>query len=327
MSRMFSLSFALLLPLVMAGAAWAGCGSACCPAPACEATCAPACEPTFVEKTICVPTWVTETRTVNVMECAIEERQRTCTVYKRVPETKTIETQCTVMVPEVRTKTCNYTVCTPVWKEVEQQYTVMVPEKQVRQGTRKVCKMEKVAETRTVCKDQGCWEEQVVEVPCRCFKCRRAHRRCCTPCCPPKVCTKKVWVPNIVQEEVEVTRCKPVIVEEPYEYCVTVCKPEVRTRTVKVCEYAKEQKTREVQYTVCVPQQKTVTRQVCTVKCVPEEKVITYKVRVPHCVQKEVEVKVCKMVEKTVQVPCRPAHKRCFRRVRSCCAPAPKCGC
>ena len=326
MSRMFSLSFALLLPLVTAGAAWAGCGS-CCPTTTCE--------PTYVEKTICVPTLVTETRTVNVIECTVEERQRTCTVYRRVPEMKTVETQCTVMVPQVQTKTCNYTVCTPVWKEVEQQYTVMVPHQETRQCTRKVCKMEKVTQTRTVCKDKGHWEEQVVEVPCSCRKFRRCHARhgCCGSACDPcggccgtTTCTKKVWVPNIVQEEVEYTCCKPVLVDEPYEYCVTVCTPEVRTRTVKVCEYVKEQKSREVQYTVCVPQQKTVTRQVCVVKCVPEEKVITYKVRVPHCVQKEVEVKVCKMVQKTIQVPCCPP-RRCCRPAPKCCAPAPQCGC
>jgi len=334
MSRIFPLSFALLLPLVTAGAAWAGHGGSAC----CSSNC---CEPTYVERTICVPTWVTETRTVDVIECTTEERQRTCTVYKRVPETKTIETQCTVMVPETRTKTCNYTVCTPVWKEVEQEYTVMVPHQETRQGTRKVCKMEQVTETRTVCKDKGHWEEQVVEVLCSYTKHRscRARRGCCastcdtgcggSSCCNTTTCTKKVWVPNIVEEQIEVTCCKPVLVEEPYEYCVTVCKPETRTRTCKVREYVKEEKTREVQYTVCVPQQKTVTRQVCVVKCVPEEKVVTYKVRVPHRVQKEVQVRVCKMVQKTVQVPCRQPRKRCCARpARKCCA-APKadCGC
>ncbi len=64
------------------------------------------------------------------------------------------------MVPETRTKTCKVTVCTPVWKEVEQQYTVMVPHQEKRQGVRKVCKMEQVKETRTVCKDKGHWEDK-----------------------------------------------------------------------------------------------------------------------------------------------------------------------
>ena len=354
MSRLFPLSIALLLPLVTAGAAWAGhghCRSGCAPA-----TCAPAtCAPTYVEKTVCVPTWVMETRTVDVIECTTEQRQKTCTVYRQVPETKTIETQCTVMVPETRTKTCNYTVCTPVWRDVEKQYTVMVPHKETRQGTRKVCKMEQVTETRTVCKDQGHWEEQVVEVPCSCTKYRscRARRGCCSArrcgsdcgsdcgsacggntgcggssCSNTVTCTKKVWVPNIVQEEVEVTCSKPVLVEEPYEYCVTVCKPETRTCTVKVCEYVKEERTREVQYTVCVPQQRTVTRQVCVVKCIPEERVVTYTVQVPHRVQKQVQVRVCKMVPKTVQVPCCPPRQRCCARpAKTCCAPAANCGC
>jgi hypothetical protein len=44
-------------------------------------------------------------------------------------------------------------------------------------------------------------------------------------------------VPNVVEEQVTVTVCKPQITEEPYEYQVTVCKPEVRECTVKVCDW------------------------------------------------------------------------------------------
>jgi hypothetical protein len=363
MSRYLRLSLALLLPLVMAGASWAACGTACCPPKA--DCCQPACQQ-YVTRTVCVPEWVTEVRTVRAVEYTTEERQETCTVYKRVPETKTIQTECTVMVPETRTKTCKVTVCTPVWKEVEQQYTVMVPHQEKRQGVRKVCKMEQVKQTRTVCKDKGHWEEQVVEVapasakacasPCTARRaCRLWARRsvcCAAPCATACTtacsaacdsgcdscggagtagavqCVKKVWVPNIVQEQVEVTCSKPVMVEEPCEYTVTVCKPEARTRKVRVCEYQKEEKTRQVQYTVCVPQQRTVTREVCVVKCVPEQKVVTRTVQVPRCVEKQVEVRVCKMVQKTVQVPCGPARTRCCARpARGCCAPKAACAC
>ncbi len=71
-----------------------------------------------------------------------------------------------------------------------------------------------------------------------------------------------------------------------------------------------------MQYTVCVPQQRTVTREVCVVKCVPEQKCGHPNGSGSRCVEKQVEVRVCKMVQKTVQVPC------CPPRTRSCARPA-----
>ena len=78
------------------------------------------------EKTVMVPSWETETRTVTVTECRPETRQRTITVNKRVPETKTVERTCTVMVPETRTKQVSYCVPVPVTREVTEEYTVCV---------------------------------------------------------------------------------------------------------------------------------------------------------------------------------------------------------
>ena len=108
-----------------------------------------------------------------------------------------------------------------------------------------------------------------------------------------------VWVPNPVQEQVQVTVMKPQITEQPYQYCVTVCKPETRTMTVNVCSYENrtqsctervcefhnetrtrtfcvteckaEARTREVQYTECVPQKRTCTEQVVRYRDVSEE--------------------------------------------------------
>ena len=304
------------------GGSASGCGGAC-----------------YVEKTIYCPEWVTETRTVTCCEYKQESREVTETIYRCVPVQKEIQRSCTVMVPEQRVRTCQYTVCTPVvkqverqytvcvpeYRDVERQYTVMVPTQETRQGVRRVCHMVPEEITNTVCVDRGCWQTQMVEVPCS--PCRRGcfRRRCgsccggCGSCCQPMTTTvcQRVWIPNIVQEEVTCTVYKQQITEEPYEYTVTVCKPETRTCTVKVCEMRQEVRTRtcsvttyetsveerQVPYTVCVPQEKTWTETVTTYTQVPEEVTRTITVCVPVQVQKEIQVNVCRMVPKTIQVP------------------------
>ena len=59
-------------------------------------------------------------------------------------------------------------------------------------------------------------------------------------------------------------------------------------------------KTRDVSYTVCVPETRTRNVQVVRYERVPEERTQTYTVMVPFTVDKEVQVRVCKMVEKTI---------------------------
>jgi hypothetical protein len=291
-------------------------------------------EVTYVEKTCYAPEWVTETRTVTVCEYAQEQREIKQIVNKCVPVQKQVQRVCTVMVPEQRTKMCQYTVCRPVVQQVERQYTVCVPQwrdevrqytayvptVETRQGVRRVCKTVTEDVVKTVCVDRGHWETQMVEVSCVTRRCglfgHRGCGGCCDPCCTTTVC-QKCWVPNVVQEQVTVTVCKPQIVEEPCEYTVTVCKPEVRNCTVKVCDWKQEVRTmmcnvttyesdvvqKEVTYTVCVPQQKTWTETVTCYETQAEEVTRTVTVCVPHQVQKEVQVNVCRMVPKTVQVP------------------------
>jgi hypothetical protein len=58
-----------------------------------------------------------------------------------------------------------------------------------------------------------------------------------------------------------------------------------------------------VPYVECVPVTKTRTYPVTTVRRVPEEKTENYTVCVPYPVQREVQVQVCRMVPKTIQVP------------------------
>jgi hypothetical protein len=274
----------------------------------------------LVEKTIMVPTWVTETRKVQVVEYRNEQRQRTYTVCRpvaekksvtenytvMVPETRTreerivvrkpvmrqvqqqytvqvphVETRratrrvCkyvpvtetrTVMVPETRTREEKYTVTTPVTRQVTQNYTVQVPYTETREGTRKVCRWVPVTERRKVCTDQGQYQDVECTVPsCQpspncCSRRGLFRRRCCsepvccdTPCAAPTVVVQKVWVPNLVEKEIQVIVQKQQLFDEKYTYNVTLCKNETRSRTVNVCEYVQQEKTRNVQYTVCVP--------------------------------------------------------------------------
>src|SRR5687768_14962925 len=97
-----------------------GCGgcSSGCAASACSNGCASGdcgavaadCGPAYVEveRTIMVPTMSSETRTVNVTRYRQEPRSKTYTVMKCVPETKSVDYEYTVMVPENRSRTVTW---------------------------------------------------------------------------------------------------------------------------------------------------------------------------------------------------------------------------
>lgn len=155
-----ALGFSLLLPTVTAaqgfgpgpsGYGYVGYGS---PNYGVAGNCGPIQQPCqsfcVVEKTVMVPTWVTEMRTVQVTECRTEMRQRPVTTYKQVAETKMVTEQYTVQVPEQRVRTETFTVCRPVTRQVPRQYTVNVPYQETRTATRRVCKYVPVQEPRTV---------------------------------------------------------------------------------------------------------------------------------------------------------------------------------
>ena len=100
----------------------------------------------------------------------------------------------------------------------------------------------------------------------------------------------RCWVPNWVNEPVEVTVNKLETVQVPCTYQVQVCKPQTQTHTVNVCHYESqmrtcshqvceyhcemrtrtftvteckfEERTREVSYVVCVPRTETHNQQV-----------------------------------------------------------------
>ena len=158
----------------------------------------------------------------------------------------------------------------------------------------------------------------------------------------PVTTTCQVWVPNIVHEEVEVVvhKCEPV--EETYEYEVPVCRPVKQTRVVKKCVYEVEQRKvtervcsyevqqRKQKVPVCEYEIRERKRVVYDVKLVPQKVVRQYPVTtyklvtelrdekyidyVVHQVEKEVDVPVCRMVEKKVMVPV----DSCYAPPRSC---------
>jgi hypothetical protein len=294
--------------MTSASALAAGCAT-CEPAAAAPATCQPTVQ--YVEKTNLCPQWVIEKRMCTVTQCRAEVRQCTVAVWKRIPETKTVQRTCCVMVPEVRTRTEQCTVSKPVFHDETRAYTVLVPTMETRQGTRMVCKWVPEKQRQIVCEDHGHWVEQSCNCGC-----------CCNPCAP--ACVRRCWVPNIVQKEVEVTCMKQVMVEEPCTYQVTVCKPVQKTCTVRVCEYQQVPVTREVRYTVCVPKTVTKTEYVTTWRCEQVEETRSYTVMVPYQVQQEVPVRVCQMVPKTIRVPVCPTaccETTCCARPRRCCCP------
>jgi hypothetical protein len=200
-----------------------------------------------VTKTIMVPQTVYETMTVPVTVYKPVTRTKTVTVYRNVPRTREVTRAVTEYVNVPKTRTETYTVCTPTWKEVTKDVTVMVPSVETREGVRRVCKPVMTTETRTVCKDMGGYE-------CRTY----------TDCCG---CTHtcKVWVPNVVKQEIQVPVCRHQVSEEAYTYNVNVCKPVTEAKTFKVCEMVREEKTREVQFVLCEARQvdKTFTEHFC----------------------------------------------------------------
>lgn len=261
-----------------------------------------------VERVVYRNVMVPETRTIHCTEYRPEVRQRTVTVHRRVPETSQITETVACSVPVQKTRTVNYHVTRQVWEEVDQNYTVNVPHTETKTGTRTVCRPVQVQTVRSVCRDQGFFEDVTCAVPCR----HCCHRRCgggcgCGACggCGVMHVTRRVWRPNYVTEQVPVTVWQNTYVQEPYEYNVTVCVPEVHTRKVKVCRHITEPQSKEVVYTTYERQERQQTRNVTTYKVVAEQRQEQCTVMVPHQVEKQVTVMVCQTVAETIscQVP------------------------
>jgi hypothetical protein len=224
-----------------------------------------------------------ETYTAYRCECVPETRTRVCTLYKQVPEVKTV--------------TRTYCVCVPT-----------VEERTVMQA-HVTCKPVTTMSRR--CVDRGHWECR--EVPCEerghsfkgLFKrlCRRHDccEPCCEPCCPPPTKTVKVWVPCKVWEEVPVTCMQRVCEYRPVTCKVTTYKQETRQENVQVTCWK------------CVPEQKAETYTVMVARSVPYQATRTVRVCVP-CTE---TVTCC------AAPCCESRHScfrhRCCRRSHGCC--------
>lgn len=338
--RLLARRLSIVLPaaavLLAASNLWAGpCGAA-CDTGACGAI---DCGPTYMEKTIYVPKWITQTKTVMQTQYRPEQRERVVTVQRLVPETRAVERRYTVMVPEVRTKLHTYTVNVPVWREVQKpyhvrvpvretvqkQFTVMVPYQETLTASRTVCKMVPQTITHTVCRDRGHWADVPYQTACSAYGCGRSCYSGCGSCEPCGrcggtgmiTCSRRVWVPNMVYEQVPRVVYRPQYSQVPYQYTVTRFRPETRVkevpvvryvtetraRTVRVCEYQPQQRTREVQFTVCVPQERSKMINLTSYRTVAEQRTVPYTVMTPYQVEKQIPIRVCQMVPKTITVP------------------------
>lgn len=247
-------------------------------------------------KIVMVPRYVTETRQIAATEYRQESRKRAYTVYKTVPVEEERLKTVVEWIPKKETKTVEYTVTIPVkfeetrdltrtkrvWTGEEQQYRVKVPtlveveeEYTVRAPklvdetftyvvqvpvpvTRTllrsvtniipVTKIRKVEETvpvtrnRLVNKESGYWENRVEETP------QRDGRM--------KLVSKRVWVPNTIQEEIPVvynkkqlSEIKYTVYEQrtekvPYEYTHMCYQRQTRKGVKKKVVYVNETRTR-----------------------------------------------------------------------------------
>ena len=234
------------------------------------------------------------------------------------PVTKDVEQTYTVMIPYTEVRKGTRCVVTPVTKNVEQTYVVNVPYTEQRTGTRTVWECVPVVQTRIVCEDQGHWEQRCIPVANGCQSCGVATRCCrprrhhacgcdpcapCASCAPAPVCntivTQNVWVPKIVQREVQCTVNTRQSKQVPYTCTVTLCKPESRTRTVQVCEMVRSLQECEYQVQLCKPETRSRTVQVC--EMVRSEQPYEYQVQLCKPEARTRQITVCKQVpeEKT----------------------------
>ena len=151
---------------------------------------------------------------------------------------------------------------------------------------------------RTVCQDQGHWEERPVQTACgsgcgiamcgtavgcgvssacstiastncgSCGSCGGCNQLPATPCS-----TNRVWVANQVQSQVPYTTYEQQQRQVPYTYNITKYRTETKTRTTQVARQVSEQV--PYTYTVTVMKPQTQTRTVKVPRVVQEQKPYT----------------------------------------------------
>jgi hypothetical protein len=244
----------------------------------------------MVEKTIMCPEWTTETRIVKETKYRNEERTKECTVYTKQNVEKKVCCPITVWVKKDMVEVQEYEVSIPTYELVDEEYTEMVDGTLDITTYKTVSKCVPVTKTKTVCVCEPQWVEREVEY--------------CGPC--GTKCVKKVtcYEPKMVEKQVEYTCTETVCEKVPCVRTIDTCEPVTKVRKVKRIVNKIETRTHESKYVTYEPLQKFERKTVCVCECVPETKTVTETVCVPYEVEKEVEVRVCKLVPKTIQVPC-----------------------
>lgn len=292
-------SLVVLLAGSMAQAGGHSCGPGCAPA---------ACGPQYqlVQKTVMVPTWVTEMRTVYVTQCVPEERHKTVTVKKSVPVVRQVTKAYTVLVPEVRSRTVEYDVCRTVWQDQPQEYAVNIPYQESRQAVRTVCQWVDAQATRTVMVPEvrtkvvnytvcrPVWREEVreytVNVPYQVTK--TGVRKVCRSV--PVNYSRTIRVDHGCWQTVacEAPACGPCGSHGcgscgGYSSCALCRRVWVPNWCDKVINYTcYKQEPYDVPYdyqvTLCRPETRTATVKVCDVVQEPQSKEVQYTVCVPR---------------------------------------------
>jgi len=221
-------------------------------------------------------------------ETVCEQRERVCTVVKRIPETKT-----------VTRKVCHYeTTC-------EDRVTM----KNCYEYRQVTCNVKKCVskghwECKEVCKDPGFFE------------------KLCNPCACGHTVSKKCWVSCPVYVDCPVTKCQKVCVQKPVVCKVKVCKPVYKEVQCQVCSYRCVEEKVVQKYTEAVTR-KVPCKTTRTVRvCVPYEETVMCTRMVPRTVERQVAVSEC--CETTCCKPSRSCcRSRCggglFHRQNSCC--------
>jgi hypothetical protein len=204
------------------------------------------------------------------------------------PQTTTRKVWVANIVREQREVTVNR----PSWQDQPYEYPVTVCKPETRTKMVRVCSYQPKTITRI---------ERICE-----YQTKTVTRN-------ERVCE---YQPKTMTRTVRVCEYQPKTVSRT----VRVCEMETQTRTrqFQVCNYVSEERSRTIPFTVCVPQTKTRTYDVTEYERVAEQKKQTYQDSVPYPVERKVEVRVCKMVPKTITVPSCDANGGCNSGCANC---------
>jgi hypothetical protein len=274
------------------------------------------------------PQTVIEKQIRTVTRYRNENRERRVTVYRQVPETKTVNEEYTVMVPQSRSRTVDVTVKQPVAQNIELRTTTMTPFTDTRQTTQTVCRMIPVQQERTVCEVvyPGCPQQSPAagspstenrprdpfrnvaytrtasddrdpnapppaNQPANQSSANQSPSGAACESCGTSACgTCTACCPQFVRRVVKVTCMQPISEQQTVEYPVTRFEPSVQARAISYNLLEPRTETRVEEYTVDVPEMRTRTREVTVMRTVPVEKKEQYQVTVPYKQRIEVSV-------------------------------------